>query len=656
MADKIFYGRQDEQTAMNEHSGDIDNPMMQRIITEDDIAEATMILQKYKAGKANLENRVVEDEKWYKLQHWDLINATKTQEEKERITVQSTSAWLFNTIANKHADAMDNYPEPVVLPREASDEESAKLLSQVLPVVMEYNDFQGTYSSNTWEKLKHGTAVYGTFWDSQKQNGLGDIDNTELDMLNVFWEPGVQDIQKSRNFFCVDIMDTDILKSQYPECKDMTGNGVINITKYLYDENIDTSEKSMVVDWYYKRRTPDGRTLLHYCKFVNNIILYASENDPQYRDVGYYAHGKYPFVFDVLFPEKGMPTGFGYIALCKNPQIFIDKLNSNILESSILGTKKRFFASTSTNINEKEFLDWNKPIVHVEGEIDPKRLQEIVVNPPAPIYENVLQQRIEEMKETSSNRDVTSGGTSSGITAASAIAALQEAGNKQSRDIISASYRSFTHICELNIELMRQFYDEPRTFRITNQIPGQYQFVQMSAGMIGPQPTGMLPTGEETYRVPIFDLKIKAQKKNPFSRMEENERAKELYAMGFFSPERAQESLIALEMMDFEGKDKIVEQVQQGQTLLNLLQQAMGALQMITGQAPMGAESQPGAQPSSQQPQQTTQSSGGTGIANRPTDEIMESRSPKLPYAQRLAARSTPNMNIGNTQNTGARS
>lgn len=651
MEDKIFFGRQDENIT-SDGQPEVDNPMVQRMITEDDIAEAAEILMKYKAGKANLENRIVEDEKWYKLQHWDLVNAAKTKEEKERVNVQSTSAWLFNTIANKHADVMDNYPEPVVLPREASDVNSAKTLSQVLPVVMEYNKFRRTYSSNGWEKLKHGTGAYGIFWDSSKMNGLGDINIMELDILNVFWEPGVRKIQDSRNLFIVELMDTDILKSKYPEeCKNLQGNGVVNITRYLYDENIDNSNKSMVVDWYYKRVTQDGRTLLHYCKFVNNTILYASENDPKYMGSGYYAHGLYPVVFDVLFPEKGMPTGFGFIAITRNPQLYIDKLKSNIMETSIIATKKRYFASTSTNINIEEFLDISKPIVHVEGQIDPTRLMEIPNNPLPPIYENVLQMTIEEMKETSSNRDVTSGGTASGITAASAIAALQEAGNKNSRDIISDSYDYVTEIYEQVIELMRQFYDEPRTFRITNNVPGGYEFVEMSNEAIAPQPTGVLPSGIETYRVPIFDLKVKAQKKNPFSRMEENERAKELYGMGFFNPERAQEALIALEMMDFEGKDRIVEQIQQGQTLLNLLNQAMQTMAMMAGQPPMPM-GQPGQGPSSQ-PQQAP--SGGTGVTNKATDGVMESRAPKLPYAQRLAKRSTPDMNLGNTQNTGAR-
>jgi hypothetical protein len=640
MEDKIFYGREDEGI----DEGVTPELSVQTVITKEDIADAANTLQQYKAGKANLENRIVEDELWYKMQHWNIVNAGASEEQKKLQGVRSTSAWLFNAITNKHADMMDNFPEPIVLPREMSDEESAKLLSQVLPVVMEYNRFRRTYNRNSYEKLKHGTAVYGVMWDSKKLNGLGDIDITELDLLNVFWEPGVQDVQKSKNFFIVELVDTENLKAEYPECKDMQGNSVVNVTEYLYDENIDTKNKSMVVDWYYKRRMPDGRTVVHYCKFVNNIVLYASENDPKHRDSGYYEHGKYPVVFDTLYPEKGMPTGFGLIAICRNPQLFIDKLSSNILEASIIDTKKRYFISNSANVNEEEFLDWNKPFVHVEGSIDPDRLQEIKGNPISGIYETVLQQKIEEMKETAANRDITSGGTSAGITAASSIAALMEAGNKQSRDIIADSYDNFTDLCDMVIELMRQFYDEPRTFRITNQLPGDYTFASISKDQIGLQMTGEL-NGEPMYRLPIFDLKIKAQRKNPFSRMEENERAKELYGLGFFAPEKAQESLIALDMMDFEGKDKIIEKVSQGQTLLNLVQQLTQMVGALTGQ--MGME--PGMEPAA-----AGQPSGG-GQAPRPapsggnneTGEIMESKAPRTPYAQRLAKRAKPNMNEG---------
>ena len=293
-------------------------------------------------------------------------------------------------------------------------------------------------------------------------------------------------------------------------------------------------------------------------------LLYASENDPDYRERGWYDHGLYPVVLDVLFPEKGTPVGFGYVAICKDPQLYIDKLSANILENAMMSTRKRFFVSSSTGVNEEEFLDWNKPLVHVEGELDDRRLQEIVTQPLSGIYVDIINMKIEEMKDTAANRDVNSGSTGSGVTAAAAIAALQEAGNKASRDMIAASYRAHTAINSLCIELIRQFYDEKRTFRITGQAPGSYSFVELSNAAIKEQEIGFDSQGAMLYRKPVFDLKIKAQKKNPFSRMEQNERAKELYGLGFFNPERAQEALGALEMMEFEGIDKVREQVQQG--------------------------------------------------------------------------------------------
>ena len=619
-------------------------PKQQIVIGEKEIAEATAILQKYKSGKENFDSRIVENEKWWGLRHWEVIR--NKQQGGSAPEPQPASAWLFNAILNKHADAMDNYPEPIVLPREASDEESAKILSSILPVVMEYNDFEEVYDKNWWEKLKHGTAAYGVFWDSTKENGLGDVSVRQIDLLKILWEPGVTDIQKSRNLFLLELVPTDVLESRYPEYKGKLQGNSIDVKEYLYTDTVDNSDKSVVVDWYYKKQHPDGRQLLHFVKFVGDTLLYASENDPVYADKGFYDHGLYPVVLDVLFPEKGTPAGMGYVALCKDPQLYIDKLSANILENSLMGTKKRYFVSSSTNINKEEFLDWNNPVVTVEGELDDTRIKEITVRPLDGIHLSVLQMKIEEMKDTSANRDVNSGGSASGITAASAIAALQEAGNKSSRDMIAASYRAYTSICELIIELIRQFYDEARSFRVTGAMPGQYEFVNVDNSAIGLQSLGPDSQGVEMFREPIFDLKIKAQKKNPFSRMEQNERAKELYAMGFFNPERAQEAQGALEMMDFEGVDKVREQVNQGQTLLKICQQQSQQiaqlLAVITGQPLTSDIPQQGA-PSAGAPPSPTPEGQGKSFASG----IMEAHTPMTGYGERLAKRSSPDMNVG---------
>ena len=612
------------------------------IITDKDVERGIDLLTKYKDGKSNLESRIVNDELWWELRHWEGIGQSKAKRvDRSGKEVKSTppqpkptSAWLFNTIQNKHADAMDNYPEPVVLPREESDEQSAKMLSQILPVVQEYNHFEQVYSDNWWEKLKHGTAAYGVFWDSQKDNGLGDIEIRNIDLLNLFWEPGITDIQKSRNLFIVDLVDNDLLEKEYPELEGKQKGKVIDVKEYIYDDSVDTSEKSVVVDWYYKVKTPSGRTALHYIKFVGSTLLYASQNDPEYRERGFYDHGMYPVVLDVMYPEKGTPIGFGYVAICKDPQLYIDKLSANILENAMMATKKRFFVSDSTAINEEEFLDWNRPMVHVNGELGDQRVKEIVTQPLSDIYVTVAQMKIEEMKDTAANRDVNSGGTTN-VTAAAAIAALQEAGNKASRDMIAASYRAYTQINTLCVELMRQFYDVSRSFRITGE-GNEYQFVTFDNAGLQDQVTGLDTLGNEMYRRPVFDLKIKAQKKNPFSRMEQNERAKELYSLGFFAPENAQASLIALEMMDFEGIQTVREKVMQGQTLLNMVMQMQQQLTMITGAL---------------MPQEETRQTGGNNTGGGEAEAhsefasgIMEAQTPMTGYGQSLAKRSVPSV------------
>lgn len=612
------------------------------MITDKDVERGIDLLTKYKDGKSNLESRIVNDELWWELRHWEGIGQSKAKRvDRSGKEVKSTppqpkptSAWLFNTIQNKHADAMDNYPEPVVLPREESDEQSAKTLSQILPVVQEYNHFEQVYSDNWWEKLKHGTAAYGVFWDSQKDNGLGDIEIRDIDLLNLFWEPGITDIQKSRNLFIVDLVDNDLLDKEYPELEGKQKGKVIDVKEYIYDDSVDTSEKSVVVDWYYKVKTPSGRTALHYVKFVGSTLLYASQNDPEYRERGFYDHGMYPVVLDVMYPEKGTPIGFGYVAICKDPQLYIDKLSANILENAMMATKKRFFVSDSTAINEEEFLDWNRPMVHVNGELGDQRVKEIVTQPLSDIYVTVAQMKIEEMKDTAANRDVNSGGTTN-VTAAAAIAALQEAGNKASRDMIAASYRAYTQINTLCVELMRQFYDVSRSFRITGE-GNEYQFVTFDNAGLQDQVTGLDTLGNEMYRRPVFDLKIKAQKKNPFSRMEQNERAKELYSLGFFAPENAQASLIALEMMDFEGIQTVREKVMQGQTLLNMVMQMQQQLAMITGAL---------------MPQEETRQTGGNNTGGGEAEAhselasgIMEAQTPMTGYGQALAQRSVPSV------------
>ena len=608
------------------------------------VEKATQTLKDYKDGKKNFEDRIVEEEKWWKLRHWDVIGSGEATDRP-----QPASAWLFNSITSKHADIMDNYPEPNVLPRERGDEESARVLSSILPVIYERNNYEETYSNAAWYKLKHGVVAKGVFWNTELEDGLGDVDTQFIDMLNIFWEPGITDIQSSRNLFIVSLKDNDLLLQEYPQLKGKDGGKVIDVKQYVYDDTVDVSKKSAVVDWYYKKRNSAGKTVLHFCKFVGNEILFASENDPTYAENGFYNHGLYPVEFDVLFPEEGTPIGFGYISIMKSPQMYIDKLQQVLLENAMMSSKPRFFAKKNVGINVDEFLDWSNPIVYVEGDVEEERLRQINVQQVGGAAQNILQMKIDELKETSSNRDFSQGGTASGVTSGAAISALQEAGNKQSRDLISASYRSFTRECYLAIELMRQFYDETRSFRITGET-GEYKFVDFNNKMmqgeaIPPAYEGqeLEPGYVELFRKPVYDIVIKPQKRSPYSKMAQNELAKEMYNMGFFNPQLAEQTMTALELMDFDGIEKVKEKVQQGQTLMNMvtqLSQELGMLKSYMGMGnpmanPMGNQM---AMPTPNVPQK------GNSIAREQKNAQMANMTS---YGERLAQRANPDMNDG---------
>ena len=456
-------------------------------------------MQRYKTGKAALDKRIIENELWFRMGHWKNYQ-NKMMEGKP----QPSSGWLFNSIANKHADAMDNYPEPNVLPKAADDEETARTLSKVIPAVLEQCNYEQVYSDTWWRKLKTGTGVKGIFWDPVLRGGLGDISIQSVNLLMLYWAPGVEDIQQSPHLFSLSLEDNEQLIRRFPQMEGHTGKG-LDVGQYIHDDSIDTTDKSVVVDWYYKKAQPGGQTVLHYCKYCNGVVLYASENDSQLAQRGFYDHGKYPFVFDPLFMEEDSPAGFGYIDVMKDTQTAIDEMNHAMDENMKLAAKQRFVLSDTAGVNEKELADFSKDIVHVVGRLNSDSFMPLQTNVLSGNCMNYRDARVNELKEVSGNRDVSQGGTTSGLTAASAIAALQETGSKLSRDMLKSAYRAFAKECYLIIELMRQFYDEQRVYRITSE-SGGVEYATFSAQMLRGVPGGVVGGVQLGDHEPVFDI------------------------------------------------------------------------------------------------------------------------------------------------------
>lgn len=556
------------------------NTMPMQPIGKQQLTELTKILQEYKAGKSNLEKRVQAAEQWWKLRN--------ESQESNLLTgngFKSKSGWLHNVIVSKHSDAMEAYPESNLLPREEDDKPEAKMLSSIIPCILEQNHFEDTYSDTMWSKMKGGTGVYKATWSQKKLHGLGDIEITSASILNLFWEPGVSDIQKSKYFFHTELVDKDLLAETYPELfPDGVKAGAFTATKFLYDDTVKTDDKATVIEVYY-HKTINGRDTLQYIQYVGEVVIFATENTPEMVERGLYDHCKYPYVFDALFPVEGSPCGYGYVDLCQNPQTEIDLLKTAFVQNARAGAKTRYFYTNGGNINEKEFLDFDKGVVHVEGRVEDANVRVIDHKSIDGSFFNLLEWDVNELRETSGNTETSTGSVPSGVTSGAAIAALQTASGKSSKDSTRGSYRKFSQLIELVVELIRQFYDMPRKFRIVGQY-GMEQYVSYTNTGLQPQPQ-YSTTGEEIgMRLPVFDIKISAQTKNAYTRLSQNELSIQFFQLGFFNPQMAEQALATLEMMDFDGKDAVMQKISQNAMMFQKLQQYM-QMALMMAPAPM---------------------------------------------------------------------
>ena len=565
-------------------------------------------LKKYKAGKHRLEARVIESEEWWKLHNNQIARVKDGIEQPGEL--RNASGWLHNVLVSKHADAIEAYPEPNILPREQGDKEEAKRLSSILPCILEQNHFEEVYDEAQWQKLKTGTCVYSVVWDAGKLNGLGDISIGTVSLLNIFWEPGIKDIQESLYVFTTKLVDNAILKEKYPQYADkFEAQGDFVPAKFLYDDRVDTTDKSTVIEVYYHTTNGEGKRVLQYCQFVNDIVLYATENDTEQptkpqtavnpetgaaeviqvpsglpaSERGIYDHAQFPFVFDVLFPIEGSPCGYGYVDLCKGAQEQIDTMGKAMVDNAVANSTPRYLSKQGGGINEAEFMDLRKPIVHYSGTgadilpINTTSLQGNSLN-----YYNA---KIEELRQVSGNTESATGQATSGVTAASAIAALQEASGKGSRASTLSSYRAFGRINELQIELIRQFYDMPRTFRIIGQ-RGAEEYISYTNAQLQAQYQGSIGDIDLGFRLPVFDIKVSAQKKNVYTKVAQNELALQFFQLGFFNPQLSDQALACIEMMDFDDKDKISQMIAQNGTMyqqLLLYQQLALSLAQASG-------------------------------------------------------------------------
>ena len=498
-------------------------------------SEALEAYRTYKGDKEQLVSLLKDNESYYRSAYTKTVPTL-------RAAMNCNTPFIFSARENATADASENFPSPNIIERSPGGSKAAEALSKIIPVQLDMVRFKKTFKANTRNKLKYGTAIYGVFYNDNAKS----VDIRAIDILDIFVDMHLSDIQDSKFLFISAAVSNDVLKEQYPHLKELF-EGECNIETLT--ESYTLKNRSEVLDCYYKK--PDGK--LHMMKLCNNCILEATEDMDGYEN-GLYSHGLYPVVFDTLYPVEHCPFGFGMIDIGKSTQVTIDKLDGAITKNIMINANPRYLCKKNGGIDEEAFSDISRSIVRYEGDVDSVRpIDAIQINQ---FFISHRETKKDELKELLANRDFQQGSTSGGVTAASAIQSLQQAGEKRSRSMVDDTYAAYRDIIVMVIELIRQFYNDKRTFRIEDEA-GQKTFLEFSSDQM--YESQYSPDFVNGSYAPIeFDIDIVPQRENPYTQETMNNTLLTLYQSGLLSPQNYETSVMVLKNMSFDGKNKLI--------------------------------------------------------------------------------------------------
>ena len=504
-------------------------------ITPEFLTEALEAFADYKKDKQPYYELQKDNERFYRSWYERRVSELESK-------LDCRNSLVFSAIENAVATASENYPVPNILERDESNEEAADALSKVVPIVLEYAGMKNLYKENMRNKCKKGTAIYSVTCNEAAEN----VDIRIIDFCDFFCDMHVDDIQDSAFVFLLSAVPNNELSACFPEHKDMfTGNAAVETLSDT--DTITLKNCTLITDCYYKK---DGA--VHLIKLCNDEIIAATEDMPGYEN-GLYNHGLYPFVIDRLYPIDRCPLGFGMIDVAKSAQIQLDKLNNAITENLMLNSKVRFLSKRNGGIDEKDLRNYEKNVVHYDG--DSSAIVPIVgkeINANYLSHRDILK---DELKEILANRDFQQGQTMGGVTAASAIQVLQQAGEKRSRLMSDDTYESFKDIVYMVIELIRQFYVTPRKFRTTDK-HGTKTFIEFSNSL-------MCSCKTVSDRAAEFDIDVVPQKENPFTREAYNNTILTFWQSGMFDPNAYDSAYVAISSMQFDGKEKLLNELEE---------------------------------------------------------------------------------------------
>lgn len=564
------------------------------------VEEAYGRLQIWRDGCKEMHDRAKEARNILLLQDPLQDSLTKSRR-KDKRTIQLQT--LKSTFNNCVADQMDNMPEALMLPETKELEAVAEDLTDIVRFVMAHNNYESIHRRRVEDCFCTGTAVTQIAWDRDMDGGKGNVAIFRWPVESFLWDPASETIQDARALFKVSWHPKSWYEQHYPEkAKDIGSDEGVYSSLGVPDAQDESrpadEDKTMLVEyWYRLYDAKKRRYTINVAYLAGGILLEES------KDI--YTHGMYPFVLDVYTPIEGIPVGDGLIQECVPMMRYVNRYASYIDMNLRMASKGRLLVDRNAGIDKDALLDWESDVV--EGDrIDASALQWMQTQPFTGAVTQQMLQLQTDIKQDSGQNQFTRGETAGGVTAASAISALQEAGGKITRLRTNVLNQGFKAIVEQVMWLISQYYDKNRVLYVTGGKEGdvtQREVTADPARLFGKKAGKHLPP-------PPYTVQVQVQRRNPLRQQAQNELFMQAYSMSAQAGQLFPLSVL-FELLHVDGKERILpvlrenestqqqmmqmaQQLEQQQAQMQQMAQGMANLQEINEKL-MSSQSQRGA-------------------------------------------------------------
>lgn len=482
-------------------------------------------------------------------------DAQTASRRKDKRTLQLQT--LKSTFNNCVADQMDNMPEAIMLPETQELEKVAEDLTDVVRFVMTQNNYETLHRRRVEDCFCTGTSVTQVAWDADMDGGRGNVALIRWPVEAFLWDPAAESLQDGRAVFKVSWHPLSWFEQHYPEKYPFIGSDEAEYSGLGIPSSQDESrpadeERAMLIEYWYRLYDAKQRRYTVNVAYLAGGVLLSSHEDV-------YSHGKYPFVLDVYTPIEGLPVGDGMVQELAPMMRYVNRYASYIDMNLRMASKGRLLVDRNAGLDKEALMDWESDVV--EGDrIDASALQWMQTQPFGGMATQQMMQLQADIKQDSGQNQFSRGETVGGVTAASAISALQEAGGKITRLRTNVFNQGFREIATQAMWLISQFYDARRVLFITGR-----RVDASPERLFGRALPGAVPP-------PPYTVQVQVQRRNPLRQQAQNDLFLQAYQLSAEAGQYFPLSVL-FDILHVDGKERILPVLRENEQLPAQLEQ-----------------------------------------------------------------------------------